>query len=108
MLSVEKCEPALAELVDAVPAEFWAAKLALVLLAERAKGDDSSVAAHVSALPGGFTNPIFWSPDAIKQLRGYPTVQTQLLKQAKFLSAFATERLGFLRDSRHKKTPAGR
>ena len=89
--SVENLE--LSKLIDDVPEEFWAARLALVLLAERAQGSASSKVAHLSSLPMSYTNPIFWSPDAVGELRGYPAVQTQLLKQARFINEFATEKL---------------
>ena len=81
------------DLVELIPSEFWSARLALHLLAERSKGDASALAMYISALPNSYTLPIFWSPDAIKLLRGYPTVQQRLLKQAKFISSFATEHL---------------
>ncbi len=84
--------PSLQGLIEAVPADAWYARLALVLLAERAKGDDSSVAPYVSMLPAAYTVPLFWPTEAISQLQ-YPTVQTELLRRAKFTSSFAADRL---------------
>ena len=90
LLSAERLdgEPALKDLHDAVPSDFWAARLALILLAERAKGDDAPLAEYVRTLPAAFTVPLMWSPDAVGVLQ-YPTVQRRLIKSARFVSSFA-------------------
>lgn len=87
--------PQLGSLIKSVPSDpaYTSARLALVLLAERARGERSDFATYVGSLPKAYTLPIFWSPDAITQLRGYPNVQRRLLKQAKFISTFASEHL---------------
>ena len=65
---------------------------ALILLAERSKGDDARMASYVRTLPAAYTVPLFWAPSAI-QLLQYPTVQRTLLKTAKFVNMFATDHL---------------
>ena len=84
--------PDLATLHEAVPSEFWSARLAVILLAERSKGEASQMATYIRTLPSGFTVPLFWSGEAIKLLQ-YPTVQAKLLKSAKFVQSFAAEQL---------------
>eukprot|EP00325_Prymnesiales_sp_UTEX-LB-985_P004136 CAMPEP_0174707194 /NCGR_PEP_ID=MMETSP1094-20130205/9775_1 /TAXON_ID=156173 /ORGANISM="Chrysochromulina brevifilum, Strain UTEX LB 985" /LENGTH=335 /DNA_ID=CAMNT_0015905539 /DNA_START=16 /DNA_END=1021 /DNA_ORIENTATION=- len=84
---------ALTELHDSVPEGFWSARLGLVLLAERSKGDTGALAPFIRTLPATFTVPLFWSPDAIKLLE-YPTVQKNAVEAARFVSSFASERLG--------------
>ena len=91
--ALDTAPTSLQSLCAAVPDEFWAGRLALVLLAERAKGDDAAMAGYVRTLPAMFTVPLFWSPDAIKQLQ-YPPAQASLLKTAKFVGAFGTDTLG--------------
>jgi hypothetical protein len=85
--------PALAKLQQKVPDEFWAAKLALALIAERSKGERSAFRAYLATLPSAFTVPLFWSPEAVQMLAGYPTAQRRLVKAAKFVDSFAREEL---------------
>ena len=85
-------EQALGRLHDSVPDDFWAARLGLLLLAERAKGESSRVAEYLRTLPATYTVPLMWSPEAVKLLQ-YPTAQRRLVKSAKFVSTFSTERL---------------
>lgn len=84
--------PELLALHDEVPEEFWAARLALVLLAERSKGDAGALAPYVRTLPASFTVPLLWSPEAVKLLQ-YQPVQSALLKSAKLVGSFASEQL---------------
>jgi len=84
--------PALTTLQAEVPPDFWAARLGLALLAERAKGEDSQMREYVATLPAAFTVPLFWSPEAVGLL-AYPTVRERLLKTAKFVDSFAREQL---------------
>ena len=81
-VSPEAASPALATLQAEVPAEFWAARLGLALLSERAKGEESFVSEYVALLPAAFTAPLFWSPEAVGLL-AYPTARARLLKTAK-------------------------
>ena len=81
-VSPEAASPALATLQAEVPAEFWAARLGLALLSERAKGEASFVSEYVALLPAAFTAPLFWSPEAVSLL-AYPTARARLLKTAK-------------------------
>ena len=74
--------PALAGLQADVPEEFWAARLGLALLAERAKGEGSHVRAYVATLPAAFTAPLFWSAEAVGLL-AYPTVRVRLVRTAR-------------------------
>ena len=90
---LESSPQRLTDLHAAVPDEFWAARLALVLLSERSRGDGAHLAPYVRTLPAAFTVPLFWSPAAIKTLQ-YPTVQQSLLKTAKFVQSFTAESLG--------------
>ena len=94
LLSVlpEAAAPALATLQAEVPADFWAARLGLALLAERAKGEGSRVSEYVTTLPAAFTAPLFWSPEAVGLL-AYPTARARLLKTAKFVASFGKEQL---------------
>ena len=94
LLSVlpEAAAPALATLQAEVPADFWAARLGLALLAERAKGEGSRVSEYVATLPAAFTAPLFWSPEAVGLL-AYPTARARLLKTAKFVASFGKEQL---------------
>lgn len=85
-------EPALGRLYDSVPEDFWAARLGLLLLAERAKGEGSRVADYIRTLPAAYTVPLMWSPEAVKLLQ-YPTAQRRLVKSARFVSTFSTEQL---------------
>ena len=85
-------DEALLELHNSIPEDFWAARLALLLLAERSKGEASPMKRYLDTLPASFTVPLFWTPKAISTLK-YPTVQQRLLSQAKFIQAFATEQL---------------
>jgi hypothetical protein len=84
--------PELLALHDEVPEEFWAARLALVLLAERSKGDAGALAPYMRTLPASFTVPLLWSPEAVKLLQ-YQPVQSALLKSAKLVGSFASEQL---------------
>lgn len=76
---------------DAVPPEFWSARLALLLLAERAKGAESRLASFMATLPSSYPVPLFWSREAVGALKGYPTAQQRLLKQAKFVAQFGAD-----------------
>lgn len=91
-VSPEAASPALATLQAEVPAEFWAARLGLALLSERAKGEASFVSEYVALLPAAFTAPLFWSPEAVSLL-AYPTARARLLKTAKFVASFGKEQL---------------
>lgn len=84
--------PALKALIEAAPSEFWSARLGLMLLAERAKGDESALSAYLRSLPMLFTVPLFWTPAAVELIK-YPTLQAKLRTRAKFVSSFASERL---------------
>jgi hypothetical protein len=88
----EAAAPALAALQAEVPADFWAGRLGLALLAERAKGEGSRVSEYVVTLPAAFTAPLFWSPEAVGLL-SYPTARARLLKTAKFVASFGKEQL---------------
>lgn len=90
----EALVPAISTLYDDIPSDFWAARLGLLLLSERAKGDDSHFDNYVRTLPAKSTVPLFWSPEAVESLREYPTAQRRLLKTAKFIQDFANEQLG--------------
>ena len=92
LLSASAMPERLARLHDAVPAEFWAARLGLVLLAERCKGEDSKLAAYIATLPAAYTVPLFWTPDAISRLK-YPPLQARLVKRARFVQSFASGQL---------------
>ena len=76
-----------------IPSEFWSARLALLLLAERSQGSSSRLAPYLPTLPAAFSTPLFWDPRALQHLQ-YPTVQAPLLKTAKFIQGFAAEHLG--------------
>ena len=91
--TLESSPGMLASVHEAVPADFWAARLALMLLAERGRGEASPFAKYVSTLPAKYTVPLFWTPEAVGHLAAYPTAQRRLLKTAKFINSFASEEL---------------
>lgn len=90
---VEPDSDAIRRLADAVPDDSWSARLGLMLLAERCKGEDSRLAPYMQTLPATFTVPMFWPPEQVASLNGYPAVQQRLMRQAKFIQSFAEERL---------------
>ena len=92
LLSEAQMTAELRSLYDAVPAEFWAARLGLILLSERSKGAASSWSSYIQTLPASYTVPLFWTPEAIQRLQ-YPALRARLLKRARFVSSFAAEHL---------------
>lgn len=85
--------PSLRALVEAVPAQLWSARLGLVLLEERSRGDLSPFSHYVSLLPSRFEGiPTFFSAQGVAAIQ-YPPVSAQVNKRARFLAAFAREQL---------------
>jgi len=78
----------LRRLLEAVPEPLWAARLGLVLLEERARGDASHFAAYVDLLPRRFSTPLFWNAAAVAALQ-YPPMQAQVTRRCRFLATFA-------------------
>ena len=80
----------LTELIELVPKELWGGKLALKLLFERYRGDESPYATYVSNLPVGFPGiPIFYAKDALDALE-YPPVSSQVVKRCRWLAEFCS------------------
>ena len=98
ILGAERADPSLQPLIESIPSDFWAARLAIRLLAERAKGDSSHMAPHIRSLPSTYPLPIFWTPEAIEGLSGYPAVHHRLLKTVRFISSFSAEHLATASD----------
>lgn len=88
----------LTQLIQLVPKELWGGKLALKLLYERYRGEDSPFAPYIGSLPVGFPGiPIFWSKAELDALE-YPPVSSQVVKRCRWLVEFsgmeAVRRLG--------------
>jgi histone-lysine N-methyltransferase SETD3 len=88
----------LQELIELVPRELWGAKLALKLLYERYRGEESSYAPYIANLPVGFPGvPIFYGKDDLDALE-YPPVSSQVIKRCRWLVEFSAmedvQRLG--------------
>ena len=88
----------LTRLIQLVPKELWGGKLALKLLYERYRGDESPFAPYVRSLPVGFPGvPIFWSKAELDALE-YPPVSSQVVKRCRWLVEFSgmedVQRLG--------------
>ena len=82
-------DPALLALIARVPEELWGGRLALALLAERAKGPASPFAAYVAALPRGFPGvPMFFAREALEAI-DYPPVVEQVKRRCRWLARFA-------------------
>jgi len=88
----------LTQLIQLVPKELWGGRLALKLLYERYRGDESPFAPYISSLPVGFPGvPIFWSKAELDALE-YPPVSSQVVKRCRWLVEFSgmedVQRLG--------------
>lgn len=71
-------DPRLLALIEQVPPELWAARLALPLLAERLAGESSRYAPYISRLPAAIEGvPTFFGPEAISALQ-YPPLSEQV------------------------------
>ncbi len=80
---------ALRALVRQVPQELWGGKLALHLLAQRARGNGSKWAPYIRNLPVGFVGvPMFFAGDELSALH-YPPVVEQVKKRCRWLLSFA-------------------
>ena len=78
----------LTQLIDLVPKELWGAKLALKLLYERYRGEDSSFAPYITYLPVAFPGiPIFFGKSDLDALE-YPPVSAQVVKRCRWLAEF--------------------
>lgn len=88
----------LTQLIRLVPKKLWGGKLALKLLYERYRGDQSPFAPYIASLPVGFPGvPIFWSKAELDALE-YPPVSSQVVKRCRWLVEFSAmedvQRLG--------------
>ncbi len=82
-------DPRLLALIAQVPAELWAGRLALALLAARAAGAAAPHAPYVAALPRAFSGvPIFFGAAAVAAL-DYPPLAAQVARRARWLHEFA-------------------
>eukprot|EP00793_Prasinoderma_coloniale_P003075 PRCOL_00006542-RA len=89
-------DPALLAMIAKVPEELWSVRLALALLAERAKGDASRWAPYIATLPASYPGcPIFWGAEDLKALQ-YPPLAAQVAKRCKFLLDFTKGELDVL------------
>ena len=51
------------------------------------------MASYVRTLPASFSVPLFFSPAAVEELRKYPTMGAKVIKRARFVNDFASQRL---------------
>lgn len=71
-------DPRLLTLVQRVPAELWSMRLALALLEERARGEESDWAPYIALLPASYPGcPLFWSGEDLQELQ-YPPLAAQV------------------------------
>ncbi|KAJ9518421.1 hypothetical protein QJQ45_018445, partial [Haematococcus lacustris] len=87
--SDETCDPRLLAVIDQVPAEQWAMKLALQLLNHRLMAASSPYAAYIAQLPVRVAGvPTFFSREAINALEHLPMIE-QVNKKRRWLSDFS-------------------
>ncbi|KAL6754076.1 hypothetical protein V8C86DRAFT_2713014 [Haematococcus lacustris] len=87
--SDETCDPRLLAVIDQVPAEQWAMKLALQLLNHRLMAASSPYAAYIAQLPVRVAGvPTFFSREAINALEHPPMIE-QINKKRRWLSDFS-------------------
>lgn len=85
--------PALIKLIDKVPPSLWGGKLALQLLSQRVKGEDSRFKYYVESLPATIPRlPMFYNGAALAAF-DYPIVTEQVKKRCRWLLSFTQDNL---------------
>ncbi|GMH33548.1 hypothetical protein BSKO_01382 [Bryopsis sp. KO-2023] len=93
----KSADPKLLALIEQVPEELWGGRLALKLIGERAKGDESFFVPYLKSLPVGVPGlPMFYQGPILRELQ-YPPLIEQVKKRCRWLVDFGTKQLAPLK-----------